>query len=132
MTFLEAMMLINEGNKVRLNHWREHEYIYLNDDNEVCWSNGNIVESIPNVGGWELYDDRKYSHSFWRKLYRSINDLAPDYQRMLDSSDECNGDCCGLCAFRHLCKMYDDIFMTLEYFNSEYKLDKKELPEDYE
>ena len=68
---------------------------------------------------------------FWRKLYKSINDLAPDYQRMLDSLDDCNGDGCDSCAFRRLCTMYDDMFMTLEYFNSAYKLDKEELPEDY-
>ena len=132
MKFLEAMILINEGNKVRMKHWKKDEYIYLNDNNEVCWSNGNIVGNVPTVGEWELYDDRKYAYPFWRKLYKSINDLAPDYQRMLDSLDDCNGDGCGSCAFRQLCTMYDDIFMTLEYFNSEYKLDKKELPEDYE
>jgi hypothetical protein len=127
MSFLEAMILINEGNKVRLKHWKKHEYIYLNDNNEVCWSNGNIVESIPNVGGWELYDDRKYAYPFWRKLYKSINELAPDF----DSFDECDEDGCDACAFRRLCKMYDDMRMTLEYFNSKYKLDEKELYEDY-
>ena len=131
MNFLEAMMLIKEGNKVRMKHWEKDEYIYSNDNNEVCWSNGNIVEIIPSAGEWELYDDRKYAHPFWRKLYKSINYLGPDYQRMLDSLDDCNGDGCDSCAFRRLCKMYDDMFMTLEYFNSEYKLDKDELSEDY-
>ena len=57
MNFLEAMMLIKEGNKVRMKHWEKHEYIYSNDNNEVCWSNGNIVGNIPSAGEWELYDD---------------------------------------------------------------------------
>ena len=131
MNFLEAVKLMSEGNKVRMKHWEKYVCIYLNDNNEVCWSNGNIVGNVPTVGEWELYDDRKYAYPFWRKLYKSINYLAPDYQRMLDSLDDCNGDCCDSCAFRRLCKMYDDMFMTLEYFNSEYKLDKEELSEDY-
>ena len=128
MKFLEAMMLINEGNKVRMKHWKEGEYIYLNDNNEVCWSNGDNIVNIPSVGEWEIYDDRKYAHPIWRKLYKSIIDLAPDF----DSFEECDEDGCDACAFRCLCKMYDDMFMTLESFNSKYKLDKKELPEDCE
>ena len=68
MNFLEAMMLIQEGNKVRMKHWKKHEYIYLTVNNEICWSNGNIVGNIPSVGEWELYDDRKYAHPFLEKI----------------------------------------------------------------
>ena len=129
MKLWEAMKALEEGKKVRRVDWKKDIYVYKGDDGIHHKSNGEdsyimTTLSLDDTNEWELYDDRKYTHPFWRKLYKSINYLAPDYQRMLDSLDDCNGDGCDLCVFRRLCKMYDDMFMTLEYFNSEYKLDK--------
>ena len=133
MKLWEAMKLLEEGNKVRRVNWEKDVYVYKGDDGEYYKSNGEDFDIIylDNTNEWELYDDRKYAHPFWRELYKSINDLAPDHQRMLDSMIECQNGECSECAFRRLCTMFDDMFMTLEYYNSEFKLDKEELPEDY-
>ena len=133
MKLWEAMKLLEEGNKVRRVNWEKDVYVYKGDDGEYYKSNGEDFDIIylDNTNEWELYDDRKYTHKFWRDLYKAINQLAPDYQRMLDSMIECQNGECDECGVRRLCAMFDDMFMTLEYYNSEFKLDKEELPEDY-
>ena len=134
MKLWEAMKLLEEGNKVRRVNWEKDVYVYKGDDGEYYKSNGEDFDIIylDNMNEWELYDDRKYAHKFWRDLYKVVNQLAPDHQRMLDSMIECQNGNCSECAFRRLCASFDELFMTLEYYNSEFKLDKEELPEDYE
>lgn len=133
MKLWEALKIVDEGGKVRRLNWEVDMYVYKGDDGEYYKSNGEDFDIIylDNTNEWEIYDDRKYTHRFWRELYKVINQLGPEYQRMLDSMIECQNDNCSECGFRRLCTMYDDMFMTLEYYNSEFKLDKEELPEDY-
>lgn len=86
-----------------------------------------------NVMHNKIYDERKYAHPFYRKFYKAMMSLGPDYQKMLDSTDHCSlGDCEACGDLRRICAMFDDIFTSLEYYNTEFKLDADELPEDYQ
>lgn len=132
MKLWEALKAMEEGCNVRRISWEPELYVYKNNG-EYFKSDGSEWEAIwvtPD-DEWEIYDSRKYAHKFFRQFYKAVNDLGPDYQRMLDSNELCNGDNCGDCGLASLCTMFDDIYTTLEFYNETYKLNKEELPEDY-
>lgn len=130
MKLWEAMMLMNEGNKVRLKHWEKHDYIYLNDNDEVCWSNGNLVGNIPNVGEWELYDNRRDAELAWRIIFRNVKGAESFIDEYISDSYECNKCECDDCIYSTACNIFDDLCNELERLNQFIKLDKKHEFED--
>ena len=128
MKLWEAIKAMEDGYNVRRTTWEPDMFVYKNNG-EYFKADGSEWEAIwvtPD-DEWEFFDSRKEAQPFFRKLYKAIHDLGPEYQKMLDSNELCNGDSCGDCGLARLCTMFDDIYTTLEYYNEEYKLDKEDL-----
>lgn len=131
MKLWEAIIAMEDGYKVRRTTWEPEMFVYKNNGeyykaDESEWEEWEAIWVTPE-DEWEFYDSRKDVNPFFRKLYEAINDLVPDYQRMLDSNELCNGDKCGDCDLAKLCTMFDDIYTMLEHYNENYKLNKDEL-----
>jgi hypothetical protein len=128
MKLWEALKAMEDGYKVRRTTWEPEMFVYKNNG-EYYKADESEWEAIwvAPEDEWEFYDSRKDVNPFFRKLYKAINDLGPEYQRMLDSNESCNGDNCGNWELAKLCIMFDEIYTMLEHCNETYKLNKDEL-----
>lgn len=128
MKLWEALKAMEDGYKVRRISWDPEMFVYKNNG-EYYKADESEWEAIwvAPEDEWEFYDSRKDAHPFFSKLYKAINDLGPEYQRMLASNELCNGDNCGDCELARLCAMFDEIYTMLKLYNENYKLNKDEL-----
>lgn len=128
MKLWEALKAMEDGYKVRRTTWEPEMFVYKNNG-EYYKADESEWEAIwvAPEDEWEFYDSRKDVHPFFSKLYKAINDLGPEYQRMLDSNESCNGDNCGNWELAKLSIMFDEIYTMLEHCNETYKLNKDEL-----
>lgn len=128
MRLWEALKAVEEGLKVRRKNWDECVYVYKAEDGEYYMSNGDDFDVVylDNTNEWEFYDDRKYVHPFFRNLYKAMMELGPEYQNMLDKYIKCKGNHCDACGLNVLCRLFDDLYATLECYNVSYKLDKEQ------
>jgi hypothetical protein len=132
MKLWEALKAVDEGMKVRRTNWDEWVYVFKGEDGEYYKSNGADFDMVylDNTNEWEFYDDRKYVHPFFRNLYKIIMELGPEYQEMLDTYEKCKDNNCNDCSINVLCRLFDDLYTTLECCNDTHKLDKEHLHED--
>lgn len=132
MKLWEALKAVDEGMKVRRKNWDECVYVFKGEDGEYYKSNGDDFDIVylDNTNEWEFYDDRKYVHPFFRTLYKIMMELGPEYQKMLDTYIKCKGNHCDACGLNVLCRLFDDLYTSLESCNESYKLDKEQQPGD--
>lgn len=85
MKFDEAIKLLQEGKKIRQERYAEGVYLYLGEDGNICWNDG---EKYRGMGGinltdeWEVcgeieVDDRKSINSdTLKKLYKVFKEFV--------------------------------------------------------
>lgn len=61
MKFWEAMKLLEEGRKVRLDIWCKEEYIMLDDEKEIVDERGYMFDlyGVHKYSNWEEYKENR-------------------------------------------------------------------------
>lgn len=55
----QAMKWLFDGHKINLEHWKNTQYIHLQDDKVVDENGSYCFSHLNYLGGWEIYEEPK-------------------------------------------------------------------------